>query len=293
MQSVDLTIVAGSQVVNAFKAVKQFDPSAMLGSTLELFRSSRPLHIDLANCQDHVTCFSSLLRLLNELDELQIPYQIAISDQFQKMDGETPVWTPRPGSKTDIVASLEDERKRRLDRNTTADAELRKSYQPPEPPARLTRLKEIFHERWQRLGFDALLPEERDHVLLWELHAEVSNGTFDQYLYNTSGDHALEAVETLRRTGPKTVLDILLRVLDALPDGWCADRCERIRRLASMSDRVEVLRSLTDQYYDALETQPEDTRLIDNIESAYVRAGLISEPSVGPEPRSGLGKWMR
>jgi hypothetical protein len=243
MRSIDLTIVPGSQAVTAFKAIKRFDPSATLGPTLALLRSAQPLHIDLANCHDLLACFSSLLRLLDELDELRIPYRIEISDRVQSVNEEAPVWVPRPGAKADIVESLEIERKRELDRD--AAAQWRKSHQPPELPTRRTLLSEVLHERWQRLEFEALLPEERDLILLWELHVEVSNGTFDQYICNSSGDHALEAVDTLRRIGLKTVLDILLRVLDALPGGWCFDRDERNRRVATVPDRFEVFRTFT------------------------------------------------
>jgi hypothetical protein len=275
MRSIDLTIVAGSQAVTAFKAIKRFDPSAMLGPTLALLRSAQPLPIDLANCHDLLACFSSLLQLLDELDELRIPYRIEISDRVQSVNEGAPVWVPRPGSKADVVESLEIERKRKLDRD--AAAEWRKSYQPPELPIRRTLHSEMLHERWQRLEVEALLPEERDLILLWELHVEVSNGTFDQYLCNSSGDHALEAVDTLRRIGLKTVLDILLQVLDALPGGWCPEREERNRRVASVPDRFEVFRTLTDAYHEAIETEAENSRLMDNLERAYVRERLLAE----------------
>ncbi len=37
------------------------------------------------------------------------------------------------------------------------------------------QIRDRLEDRWSRLGFNELLPEERDFILVWWLEAEVSN----------------------------------------------------------------------------------------------------------------------
>lgn len=138
------------------------------------------------------------------------------------------------------------------------------------------RVGALFHERWRRLGLEALLPEERDHVLLWELHVEVGNGGLDQYLSNGSGDHAEETVEALVRVGLAVAAEIVRRAMDALPGGWCSDREERGRRIAATPDRWATFRSLTDRYHEAIASEPAGDGLAESVLAAYRREGLLS-----------------
>lgn len=143
--------------------------------------------------------------------------------------------------------------------------------------ARRQRAGELLNERWERLGRDDLLPEEQDYLLLWELNAEVSGGTFDAYLSNESGDHAPRAVAALERLGSEEVLRILRQVLALLPDGWCADQNERGRRLARVPDRNHQFRTLTDAYYDAIgQEEAVGERAIERVQAAYLHEGLLS-----------------
>src|SRR5262249_28874458 len=107
MRSIDVTISAGSQEVTAFRAIKRFQPAAMLGPTLALLRSAQPLHVDLAHCEDCLACLSSLLQLLDELEQLQISYAVELSDQLLETGDLPPVWLRRSGTKADIAAALE------------------------------------------------------------------------------------------------------------------------------------------------------------------------------------------
>jgi Domain of unknown function (DUF4375) len=135
----------------------------------------------------------------------------------------------------------------------------------------------LLQERWGQLGVEGLLPEERAYVLLWELHAEVSNGTFDQYLGNSSGDHAEEVLATLARLGSVRLAGILRRVLGALPGGWCADQDEREERVAAVPNRWDVFRELTDEYYAAIEAEAAvGERAIEEVAAAYQREGLLN-----------------
>ena len=60
---------------------------------------------------------------------------------------------------------------------------------------------QVVHDRWRQLGFEKLLPEEQDYILIWRLVAEVSNGTFTQYFSNETGDHAPQALDGLKKCG--------------------------------------------------------------------------------------------
>lgn len=278
MRSIDLAIVAGSQEVRVFKAVKRFDPSRLLGPTIKLLRSAEPLHIEtdsralqIGEYFDSVGLFRRLLHMLEELEQLQVSFQLSITDTLTTANDGSSLWVSRSGTKSDILAAYEAAKQRQAEREVAA--EFHKTYKPPEPPA----WEKLFNERWERLGFDGLLAEERDYILIWELHAEVSNGSFDQYLSNSSGDHALHAVDVLRRVGSESIVSILAQVLASLPGGWCADRKERNRRLSAMPNRWEVLRALTDAYYATIDSESKHYRLVENIYTAYLRDRLLAE----------------
>lgn len=134
---------------------------------------------------------------------------------------------------------------------------------------------QMFHERWGRLGPGGLLREERDHVLLWCLHAEVQNGGMEQYLTNSSGDNALETIDALERASMPLVADVLRRALAAMPNGWDADRDIRIGRVLDTPNRNEVWNLLSFEYDDAIAAEPPTDALAEAILAAYRREGLI------------------
>ncbi len=148
------------------------------------------------------------------------------------------------------------------------------------------RVSELFHERWEQLGVDGLLPPERDYVLMWSLHTEVSNGGLDQYLFNSSGDLAADTLNALERCGYRDMAAALWLALDVLPGGWCEDRAERQQRLAAVPDRWDLFGAITEEYYQAEEAtanqpSPTDGGLIGAILVAYRAEGLLAEPSDG------------
>ena len=132
----------------------------------------------------------------------------------------------------------------------------------------------LFHDRWERLGLDALLPEERDHVLLWSLHAEFTSGGLDQFLSNSSGDLAVETVAECERHGMAATADVLRRALNALPGGWCAEREERNRRLGEVPE--ELITDLNREYDASIASAPSNDSLGESILAAYRREGLVA-----------------
>jgi hypothetical protein len=142
------------------------------------------------------------------------------------------------------------------------------------------RLSDMLKDRWAELGFDQLLPEKRDGILLWELGTEINSGTFDQYLTNSSGNHAEEAIAALERLGARELASLVRRVLDTLPGGWCADRFARWDRVEAIPGRWEVLKVLTYEWYrSGQELAAAGDRSLSRLHAAYLRVGLVAELS--------------
>src|SRR5262249_47438070 len=95
---------------------------------------------------------------------------------------------------------------------------------------------QIVHDRWGQLGFDNLLPEEQDHIMIWWLVAEVNNGTFAQYFSNETGDHALQALDGLKKCGAAEGARLLREAMDMFDPygGYTRDRDVR-------NDRIDLL----------------------------------------------------
>ncbi|MGN6548220.1 MAG: hypothetical protein ACTHK7_24505, partial [Aureliella sp.] len=74
MYSLELTIDAGVKAVKVFRAVKQFDSTVIIGTTLHLIRERKPLNIYLDRA-DRVDILRRLVNLLDELDRLEIAYE--------------------------------------------------------------------------------------------------------------------------------------------------------------------------------------------------------------------------
>ena len=84
---------------------------------------------------------------------------------------------------------------------------------------------------WEKCGegerFSALSPEERTTYAVDAFQREVSNGSFEQYLCNSSGALAGELLDALRAVGA----EIYRPALTALPAAWLADEEERRKLL--------------------------------------------------------------
>jgi hypothetical protein len=95
---------------------------------------------------------------------------------------------------------------------------------------------QVVHDRWGQLGFDKLLPEEKDYIMIWWLVSEVFNGTFAQYFGNETGDHALQALDGLRICGASEGARLLQDAMDLFEPygGYTADQDVR-------NDRIDQL----------------------------------------------------
>jgi hypothetical protein len=135
-------------------------------------------------------------------------------------------------------------------------------------------IRDRLEDRWKRLGFDALLPEERDFILVWWLEAEASNGTLHQYFSNSTGDTAIDALGALDRIGAQCAAKVLCDALKLFGDGpYPTDRTRRNKTLDSLS--TDAFSHLTDRLFD----ESEDVRslAIDRVGDAYIKNDIRDE----------------
>lgn len=99
---------------------------------------------------------------------------------------------------------------------------------------------------WERIcsaeeasGFQAL--DHRDQVFhdIWMLEAELNNGGFSQYMFNSTGDRGLPAVEALREVGAHSLAAVCERFFALLSKGAPASNQDaRQDQLDEAAERV-------------------------------------------------------
>lgn len=125
-------------------------------------------------------------------------------------------------------------------------------------------------------GDPNLLQEELDYVLIWELNAQINEGTFENYLANQSGDRVAQVMDALERLGSIELIGILKEAVSLLPGGWCYDQNERRIRVAAVPNGSAHFRALTEDYYRALESEDSVSfNMMLRIHDAYKRHGII------------------
>lgn len=99
---------------------------------------------------------------------------------------------------------------------------------------------------------ERLSSEEQVLYICMLLEAEVNNGGFDQFLYNSSGDHAHRAEECLRTIGAHKTADICHAAFSAYGMPIPQDRMKREKFLDKMeSDEITgILNACDDQFYE-------------------------------------------
>jgi hypothetical protein len=107
---------------------------------------------------------------------------------------------------------------------------------------------------------ERLSDEARLVYLLWNLDGEVHNGGFDQFFFNSLGDHWAEILDGLERVGASQSRQLLGQAVRWFPSGRpSADRYERQDQLESFCEQpgyqADVER-LNAQYYECEDTLP-------------------------------------
>lgn len=105
-------------------------------------------------------------------------------------------------------------------------------------------------------GLTNLSPAEQAFVLIWGLEADVNNGGFNQYFFNSYSDYAIAVPHALRAIGADQTAAIVDRALALFPNG--APPTERFARqtlLEELDPDCELFESLDDEFF----AYPDDT----------------------------------
>ncbi|MFO1066098.1 MAG: DUF4375 domain-containing protein [Pirellulales bacterium] len=146
-------------------------------------------------------------------------------------------------------------------------------------------IRDRLEDRWKRFGYDALLPEERDFILVWWLEAEASNGTLHQYFSNSTGDSAIDALAALDRMGAQNAANILRGAMQLFGEGpYPTDQTQRNKTLTSLS--IDAFTTLTDRLF--AESEDVQTLAIDRVGDAYVDNEIHEEST----SNSKLLRWV-
>lgn len=115
----------------------------------------------------------------------------------------------------------------------------------------LFTVSEIVEQRAARVGYAGLTQPERTFYCIWWLEAEVNNGGFDQYFFNSAGDNAEDTVAALGRIGAHRSAGILKRAMAVFASGVPSrDRLARQTQLQAMgTDQREQFKALDAEFY--------------------------------------------
>jgi hypothetical protein len=91
----------------------------------------------------------------------------------------------------------------------------------------------------QHKGFAGLPHPDQVFHDIWMLEAELNNGGFSQYMFNTAGDRGLRAVEALQEVGAVSLADVCERFFALLSNGApAADQDSRQTQLDEAAERL-------------------------------------------------------
>jgi hypothetical protein len=108
---------------------------------------------------------------------------------------------------------------------------------------------------------------ERVIACLTEVEMEVNNGGFDQYFWNSPGNHAAEAVQALRELGALYTAGLVAEASAQFgPDGPDADRERRWKQMDGLSEVVrDRWSALDDRFYEYRDDLP-------HLAASYIRS---------------------
>jgi hypothetical protein len=101
-------------------------------------------------------------------------------------------------------------------------------------------------------GFESMTSAEQVFHAVWWFEAELNNGGFDQYFFNSTGNHAVRTVSALDRIGATTCANIVRRACALFPDATpSSDWNTRQEQLFAITDDdEEAFESLTTEFYE-------------------------------------------
>lgn len=118
-------------------------------------------------------------------------------------------------------------------------------------------------EKFDSAGFEALSDKEKAIYTIWWLEAEVNNGGFHQYFWNSAGDYAEIALVSLKNIGATKTASLLEKAIDTAFNGELPkSRAERQNQLEIDEDvKMEKLNELdfifyqySENFYEMIDT---------------------------------------
>jgi hypothetical protein len=101
----------------------------------------------------------------------------------------------------------------------------------------LTPVADAAFRRYATTPLHELAEVDQTVILVWSLRSEIDNGGFDQFYYNSSGDHAMATVRALERIGAKQTAALVSEGNRLFPTQPVpSDRQQRIAELDAFSD---------------------------------------------------------
>lgn len=106
----------------------------------------------------------------------------------------------------------------------------------------------VVMERYERAGVAGLSDPQRNYLALNWLDAEVCNGGFSQFFFNSTGELAGYAVTAAKAVGATDAAEVIRSAVALFgPSGPAADRAERLEQLSELD--LDALRELNSKYY--------------------------------------------
>jgi hypothetical protein len=125
---------------------------------------------------------------------------------------------------------------------------------------RLVKLAESPNSRFWRIDYGALSPPERVFRAVWELEAEINNGGFHQYFWNSSGSLVPDVAGALRAIGAITMSEIVEQAVEAVGhDIYWSDDSVRRATLAALAPAVVAM---LDEFTQAFFAYPDNLTML-------------------------------
>jgi hypothetical protein len=107
-------------------------------------------------------------------------------------------------------------------------------------------------DKIERGGFESLTdPEKVFHLIFW-LESEINNGGFEQYFFNSSGNHALDTPAALEEIGAHHTAELVRRAIKLFPGGTPPrDLYQRRKKLEAIDDTIiDKFDKLDTEFYE-------------------------------------------
>jgi hypothetical protein len=144
--------------------------------------------------------------------------------------------------------------------------------------------------RVKNVGYNALLPEERDFARVRAFHLKVYNHTFENLLCSKMGNDAPELLEILERVGAHETRALLFRVMELVGSPYPTNQTKRVRVVNKLAGTVKYLSEFEEELEEIWNTycKQEESCLTLAAElavAAYRRLGMPIPPIANPKAK--------